>query len=261
MPTPVDDEAKARLLREIDHHRRIAPAAERFWSWASPSGARRATRRAALFVELGGLAPGRRALEFGCGTGVFLEKVAASGVTLHGVDLSQELLEQAAERTRKMPNVHLHRGNAEHLPFADGTFDAVYGSSILHHLNLVPALQEVFRVLKAGGKFVFAEPNALNPQIAFIFHFDYAKPYLGVSPDEMAFSRFHARRTLAAVGFSGIDVRPFDFLHPSIPAAFLDRAQGVAQGLEKVPLLREIAGSLLIQGQRPVRVADGRSLA
>src|SRR5271169_3023802 len=99
MPSKTED-VRARLNREIEHHRQIAPSAERFWSWSSPSGARRAERRAELFVELGRLGPGKRALEIGCGTGVFLEKVASCGATLHGNDLSQDLLTIAAERTR-----------------------------------------------------------------------------------------------------------------------------------------------------------------
>jgi SAM-dependent methyltransferase len=249
--TATEEEARDRLHREIEHHRRIASRAERFWSWSTPSGSQRARRRAEIFVESGRLGPGKRALEFGCGTGVFLEMASGSGAVIHGVDLSQDLLAKAAERTRPLPNIHIHCGNAEQLPFPAGTFDAVYGSSILHHLHLVPALREVFRVLKGGGRFVFTEPNILNPQVAFMFHFGPAKPHFGVSPDEMAFSRAHARRSLESVGFEDISVEPFDFLHPSVPASMIGTAQWLGRGLERLPLVRQIAGSLLIQGQRP----------
>jgi SAM-dependent methyltransferase len=246
-----DSDSSGRLAREIEHHRRIAPSAERFWSWSTPSGSRRADRRASLFVKLGRLGPGKRALEIGCGTGVFLEKVASAGATLHGIDLSGELLERAAERLRPLGNVQLHRGNVEQLPFPAEVFDAVYGSSILHHLHPETALREVFRVLNRGGKCVFAEPNILNPQVAFMFHCTPSKEYFGVSPDEMAFSRFRAESVLKQIGFSEISVAPFDFLHPSVPRAFINTVDKLGQGLERVPLLREIAGSLLIQGTKP----------
>jgi len=245
------DEARARLLREIEHHRRIAPIAERFWSWTTPSGARRAQRRAQIFVDEGRLGPSKRVLEIGCGTGVFLEMVAASGATLHGIDLSVDLLTRAADRVRPLGNVSLHRGNVEQLPFPDGSFDAVYGSSILHHLHLMPALREVFRVLRPAGRCVFTEPNILNPQVAFMFHFKLGKEYFGVSPDEMAFSRSHARRSLEDAGFADVVVSPFDFLHPSVPRSLLNPVQGLGKGLERIPGIREIAGSLLMRGEKP----------
>ena len=117
-------------------------------------------------------------------------------------------------------NVRLSRGNAEQMPFRDGSFDAVYGSSILHHLDLDAALAEVHRVLRPGGRMAFAEPNILNPQVTVMFRLGLTKKYFGVSPDEMAFSRFRARAArCAAPGSRTSSVKPFDFLHPATPRA------------------------------------------
>lgn len=246
-----DAEREARLQREIEHHRRIAAQAEKVWNWDSPAGRRRADRRAALYVEHGDLRPGRRALELGCGTGVFLERVAPCGAEIRGIDLSEDLLEKARVRLARFANVGLDRGNAEALPYADGHFDTVYGSSVLHHLDLDAALRAAFRVLKPGGRLVFAEPNIFNPQVFVMFNLETAKERFGVSPDEMAFSRFRARRALAAAGFAGVSVKPFDFLHPSTPLPWLDGVARLGRGLEQTPLLKEIAGSLLLTAQKP----------
>ena len=243
--------ADDRLAREIEHHREIADQAEIIWNWHSPSGRRRADRRASIFVERGGLAPGRRALELGCGTGIFLEKVAPSGARLVGLDLSEDLLARARGRLGAAPNVTLHRGNAECLPYADASFDAVYGSSVLHHLDLDRALQEVRRVLRPGGRCVFTEPNIANPQVALMFRLGLTKKYFGVSPDEMAFSRFRALAALRSAGFAEPVVRPFDFLHPATPEILCGAVARLGRGLERVPLLREIAGSLAVGGRRP----------
>jgi len=239
-----------RLAREIEHHRRIKDDAESVWSWESPAGSRRADRRAELFVEHGQLAPGRRALELGCGTGVFLERVARSGATIHGLDLSEDLLEKARTRTSRLDNVVLDRGNAEATPYPDAHFDVVYGSSVLHHLHLDAALAEARRVLRPGGLAVFAEPNILNPQVLVTFRVAPLKRRLGASPDEMAFSRFHARRALERAGFEDVHVEPFDFLHPKLPERWVERGLAVSSALARVPLLREIAGSMLMRARK-----------
>lgn len=246
-----DAEVRERLGREIEHHRRIAERAEAVWNWDSPAGRHRAERRARLFVEHGGLRPGVRALELGCGTGVFLELVAASGASIAGIDLSSDLLARARRRLFGRANLALLRGNAEQMPFPDGAFDAVYGSSILHHLSLERSLAESFRLLRPGGRVVFAEPNILNPQVTMMFRVEAAKERYGVSPDEMAFSRFRAQAALRQAGFGDASVLPFDFVHPSVPASWVRGVARIGRALESTPLLREIAGSLLITARRP----------
>jgi SAM-dependent methyltransferase len=249
-PTGGDQASRAaRLSREIEHDRRIASRAEGTWNWDSPAGRRRADRRASLLVERAGLGPGVRALELGCGTGVFLDRVARSGATLHGIDLSAELLAQVPARPDG-GRPRLVRGDAERLPFPDGSFDAVYGSSVLHHLHLDAALAEVLRVLRPGGCLAFAEPNLVNPHVAFIFAIA-PRERFGVSPDEMAFTRVEARRALARAGFAEVRVDPFDFLHPAVPGPIIEGVLRVGQLLERLPLLREIAGSLLLSARKP----------
>lgn len=242
---------EARLAREIEHHRQIADQAEFIWNWESPSGRRRAERRAELFIDRGGLGPGRRALELGCGTGVFLEKTARSGATILGLDLSEDLLAKARTRLSGFSNLELDQGNAERMPYPNADFDTVYGSSVLHHLNLDAALAEIHRVLKPGGRTVFAEPNIVNPQVAVMFHLHLTKKYFGVSADEMAFSRFRARAALLRAGFRDVRVAPMDFLHPSLPEAWLDTVARLGSFLERVPLVREIGGSLFLEARRP----------
>ncbi|HKC12948.1 MAG TPA: methyltransferase domain-containing protein [Vicinamibacteria bacterium] len=243
-------DADGRLAREIEHHRKIAEKAEIIWNWESPAGQRRAERRAALFIRHARLEPGQRALELGCGTGVFLERAARSGAEIRGLDLSEDLLAKAGARLATCLNVALDQGNAEAMPYPDAHFDAVYGSSVLHHLDLDQALRESYRVLKPGGRVVFAEPNILNPQVAVMFHFRLTKEYFGVSPDEMAFSRFRARASLKRTGFAEIQVDPFDFLHPATPPAWLGWVAGLGSLLEQVPLAREVAGSLLLRARK-----------
>jgi len=241
-----------RLVREITHSQAIAPRAEVVWNWASPTGRHRAARRAGFFLESLNAVPGLRALELGCGSGVFLERAATSRASVVAVDLSIEMLAQVraklGQHTRDRPRLLCADG--ERLPFRDESFDVVFGSSILHHLRLPTALRELHRVLRPGGRLVFAEPNLLNPHIALAYHV-FPRKWSGFSPDEQAFSRFRARRLAWEAGFVDVSSEPYDFLHPLVPAPLVGAVAALSLWLERIPILREIAGSQLIEARKP----------
>ena len=52
---------------------------------------------------------------------------------------------------------------AEEMAYASGVIDMIFGVSVLHHLELLMAVQEVKRVLKPGGRAIFVEPLNHNP--------------------------------------------------------------------------------------------------
>src|SRR5262249_42483328 len=53
------------------------------------------------------------------------------------------------------------------LPFADASFDRVWGNAVLHHLDTEVAGRELFRVLRPGGVAVFCEPWGENPLLSW----------------------------------------------------------------------------------------------
>jgi SAM-dependent methyltransferase len=243
------------VTRRADHEReqgaRLGDNADRVWGWTGAVGMRRAARRVRLLLATAGIAHGTDALEVGCGTGLFLRATADAGAQVTGLDVSPDLLAIARQRTAGLQNVRLVSGDAEHLPFADASFDAVYGSSVLHHVDLARTLSEVFRVLRPGGRVAFAEPNALNPHIAFTFHAGPLRSVFGLTRDERAFSRFRAAQALIDAGFVGASVVPFGFLHPATPSALIGAIEVTELFLERVSVIREIAGSLLLRAVRP----------
>jgi len=234
---------------EIEHGMLIADNAEAIWSWSSPAGRHRARRRADLIMRAVGLRSCDRVLELGCGTGLFTQKFAKAGCSIHAIDVSPALLDQAKAKTFSSP-VTFGLDDAEELSFDDASFDVVIGSSVLHHLDLSIALGEIRRVLKPSGRIAFAEPNMMNPQIALQRNIPVLRRLAGESPEETAFIRWKIDQQLRDAGFRDVRIQPFDFLHPAVPKALIPMVRAFGGAFERLPGLREIAGSLIISGRR-----------
>jgi len=240
---------RSRLENEKAHGRAIAGRAEEVWNWAGPAGRRRWARRVRFILDR--LPPGARVLEVGCGTGLLTQALAAPGRRVCAIDVSLDLLRRARQRVQGAAGVALSVQNAYGTGLRAGAFDAVVGISVLHHLELEAALQEFRRLLRPGGVLLFSEPNMLNPIILLQKNVPALKRLAGDSPDETAFVRGPLARRLAAAGFEGVRVVPFDFLHPATPAPAVAAVEQLSAALERVPWLRELGGSLLVEARAP----------
>jgi SAM-dependent methyltransferase len=115
------------------------------------------------FEKLGPLV-GLNVLDLGCGHGMASVVLARRGAKVTALDLSGGYLHEAARRAAANGTaVQFVQGDAERLPFADRSFDRVWGNAVLHHLDLRTAAQELMRVLRPGGWAVFCEPWGENP--------------------------------------------------------------------------------------------------
>ncbi|GAB20816.1 putative methyltransferase [Gordonia effusa NBRC 100432] len=111
--------------------------------------------------------PYGRAMELGCGTGFFLLNLMQSGVAEKGsvTDLSPGMVKVALRNAEGLGlDVDGRVADAEKIPYDDNTFDLVVGHAVLHHIpDVEKSLREVLRVLKPGGRFVFAgEPSTIG---------------------------------------------------------------------------------------------------
>jgi SAM-dependent methyltransferase len=94
--------------------------------------------------------PGVRLLDVACGAGALTAAAAKRGAKAVGVDLSTGMLELARQ---KYPDLDFREADIEHLPFVDGSFDAMTCSFVLGHLPYPElALAECVRVMNAGGR-------------------------------------------------------------------------------------------------------------
>jgi ubiquinone/menaquinone biosynthesis C-methylase UbiE len=105
------------------------------------------------------LLKGKHLLEIGCGMGYdsleFLRRgvrVTATDLTSNAVSLTQRHFDVMGVRAEAV-----RMANAFSLPFADGTFDAVWANGVLHHTGHTErAIQEARRVLKPGGRAIIS---------------------------------------------------------------------------------------------------------
>jgi ubiquinone/menaquinone biosynthesis C-methylase UbiE len=115
--------------------------------------------------------PYGHALEIGCGTGFFLLNLMQAGVAGRGsvTDISPGMVAVALRNAGQLGvDVDGRVADAETIPYPDGMFDLVVGHAVLHHIpDVERALREVLRVLKPGGRFVFAgEPTRYGDVVA-----------------------------------------------------------------------------------------------
>lgn len=111
---------------------------------------------------------GRRVLDWGCGHGMAAVVLARRGALVTALDLSAGYLGEARQRAAANgAAVAFVQADGERLPFANGTFDAVWGSAILHHLDPAVAGRELYRILRPGGVAVLCEPWGENPLLSW----------------------------------------------------------------------------------------------
>ncbi len=156
--------------------------------------------------EVGGL----QVLDYGSGHGMAAVVLARRGARVTAFDLSPGYLEEAAARARANGvEVHAVQADGEHLPFADGAFDRIWGNAVLHHLDIERAGRELYRVLRPDGVAVFCEPWGENPVLEWARR---CLPYAakGRTRDEQPLRRRHVR-VLKRI-FPSVEVRGFQLL-------------------------------------------------
>ncbi len=99
-----------------------------------------------------------RLLELGCSSGYLTRFFLGRAERVVGLDLNARVLMTAK---RRHPAVSVVCGDAERLPFVDGSFDAVVGLEVIEHTATdTIAIEELRRVLRVGGTLILSTPHA-----------------------------------------------------------------------------------------------------
>lgn len=106
---------------------------------------------------------GKKILDCGCGTGLYLQALLNCGADAYGIEFNNEKVIQFKQ---KCPGIadRVNNGNIEAMEFADATFDYALVNEVLEHVsNEAKALREIHRVLKPDGSLIIFSPNRLYP--------------------------------------------------------------------------------------------------
>ena len=208
------------------------------------------TRKLDAALDLGEFPSGGRILEVGCSVGHFTFPLARRGYRVHGVDLSTQSVQVAVRRVEaeRVPDVTFAVEEAEELcGVPSETCDGVVSFSTLRYVPDLPkALAAIHRVLKPGASAVVDFPNRRCPWF-------YLKPWLGSErhPHDRWFTTSEVRRMVEAAGFQDVRVRHILFTPTVAPAALLPLFQGADWIGERLPLIRRLAGIIMVSARKP----------
>ncbi len=172
---PASPTATPDHIKDVNTRYHDAAAEEYDAKWGIDFGATGQKQvRGKLEKALGGL-DGERfpdALEIGSGTGYFSLNLLQMGTIerLTATDISPGMLRRLAATAEALglDDVETLETEAERLPFADESFDLVFGHAVLHHIpDLDRAFAEFKRVLRPGGAIAFCgEPSRYGDRLA-----------------------------------------------------------------------------------------------
>ena len=116
-------------------------------------------------LDAAGVSKGVRLLDVATGPGYVAAAAAKRGASAVGVDFSAAMVALAR---RQYPDAEFREGDAEQLPFPDGSFDAVVTNFGLLHLGMPEkALLEAHRVLRPGGRIGFTVWSQPDEAVGF----------------------------------------------------------------------------------------------
>ena len=236
-------------MEEREHFNRLAQeTGSTWWGRTTPAGRLRDRKKIDLFNDFVRPSSGEHLLETGCGTGEFTRMLRGSGLKVTAFDLAEGCVDAARRSLSSLSDFTFAAADITSLPFSDDSFDICFGVSILHHIAVEDCWPEIIRVCRNGARFFFSEPNMLNPWVMVEKNIGWVKKRLEDSEEESAFYRRRLERLLGSFPGTEARVMNIDFIHPLIPEFMLPAVERISGVLERLPLIKEISGSLAIYG-------------
>ena len=210
--------------------------------------------RAATARHMLHLLPGETILELGCGTGMLtraLEDVSRREcpITAATFDPANDL-SWCSNSLQSTEGVRLSGFPGE---LGGRQFDYVIASNVLDHACSVPLLTEVQKLLKPGGRLLFFETNPWNPVFQMRRRLGKLLPFIRRGDERLMHNRVQLYELLSELGFVSIATTCYDFLYPPVPQWSLPVTRTLSLIMETTPLIKLLAGTILLHAQKPPR--------
>jgi dolichol-phosphate mannosyltransferase len=222
---------------------------DRYFRERDPIARDRLLWRAQSFRQLVHLLPGQCVLELGSGEGFLtrgLVEITRGRVPITAVGFSAEI-----GRPAELP------GDVEHLiadslPGAlDGReFDFIVAMDLLDQRNCAWLLQQAYRLLKPGGQLVFFESNPWNPVLRLRRS---VAALIGRNDPRSLLNQIQLYELASEVGFIRVFSVYTDFLYAPLSPRLVWLLRGASVVLENTPVVRRMAGAIVIHAQKPPR--------
>lgn len=182
-------------------------------------------------------------VDFGCGNGRATFYFLAKGFNVIGVDVSQQSLEVLKNRYEAVKQVGWGKLTTQTgLPI--NQVDAIVGTDILHHIDLVHYLPKFKSSLKQGGKIVFSEPNAWHlPWYGYLL---WKRIPWSIEKQIVHMNRTYLTAKFVEAGFLDVEVKGFGLIPPQIlqMAPSLNRRNLDSWG--NIKILEQLAYRLIV---------------
>ena len=215
-------------------------------------------------------------VDLGAGWGRWCIAAARAGFTPVGIDPHLDAMQAASRVASQLrANAKFACADAEHLPFCDGSVDALFSYSVLQHLEkekVRQVLREAARVLKTGAPCWIQLPNSFGIRNLYLqARNGFREPRAGTF-DMRYWSFAEIRAAFATAGFSSIRIIADGFLSQNPQLADLDLISAAGKVIvplsyaatkiaRAIPPLTRIADSLWIEAQKSAAPAASGSVA
>lgn len=227
--------------------RNLNDSLKRMLNGASISGA---IWRCHEIAALSGLTLKRPVLDLGCGDGRFTKIMFAKKLDF-GLDKSATEIEKA-----KQKGTHLNYivADAHNIPLPSNSIETVFSNSVVEHIpNLAPLLQEVSRILKPGGEFIFTTHAPSSTKFFGV----YILNKIGLTPlaqlyEEVFVHQLQLRTLWSSNRWEkelskvGIRVEEFELITPPRSAFWYEFFMPLTLAQNRLPLLKEIPFARII---------------
>ncbi len=237
------------VLEQRERHR------DWYLQYRDPIAGDRLLWQAQSFRHLVHLLPGETILEIGSGRGLFAAALVRVSRGRNPITAARFTGSEPDDVAETVEHIGL-----ETLPgaLAGRRFRYVVVQNILDRADAPALLSWIYDLLEDGGEVVCFESNPWNPVFGARNLF---REVFGLPRAQSLVSQPELYELISEVGFIGVSARFTDFVYAPLPRALIWLLRNLSTLLENAPLVRTLAGRILIHAKKPPRIVARPSVS